>query len=138
MVALPKRCWVKWSIDAAEEDVITQGGAQLLEDAGTLGVGDAVEVLQSGDGVDGPVAGHRVGARAAGRRSAPTGDAPTPRASRRRRTRVTSAVTRLPMYSANDSLSHRSSHHIGVVMLPNHWCAISWAIVVARSSACRG
>ena len=36
------------------------------------------------------------------------------------------------MYSANDSLSHRSSHHFGVVMLPNHWCAISWATVVAR------
>ena len=45
---------------------------------------------------------------------------------------VTSAVTRLPMYSANDSLSHRSSHHFGVVMLPNHWCAISWARVEAR------
>ena len=30
------------------------------------------------------------------------------------RTRVTSAVTRLPMYSANDSLSQRSSHHVGV------------------------
>ncbi len=45
---------------------------------------------------------------------------------------VTSAVTRLPMYSANDSLSHRSSHHFGVTMLPNHWWAISWARVVAR------
>ncbi len=45
---------------------------------------------------------------------------------------VTSAVTRLPRYSANDSLSHKSSHHAGVTMLPNHWCAISWATVVAR------
>ena len=36
------------------------------------------------------------------------------------------------MYSAKDSLSHRSSHHFGVVMLPNHWCAISCATVVAR------
>ena len=36
------------------------------------------------------------------------------------------------MYSAKDSLSHRSSHHFGVTMLPNHWCAISWATVVAR------
>ena len=35
------------------------------------------------------------------------------------------------MYSAKDSLSHRSSHHSGVVMLPNHWCAISCATVVA-------
>ena len=46
---------------------------------------------------------------------------------------MTSAVTRVPRYSANDSLSHRSSHHAGVVMLPNHWCAISWATVVART-----
>jgi len=45
---------------------------------------------------------------------------------------VASCVTRLPMYSANDSLSHRSSHQTGVTRLPNHWCAISWAIVVAR------
>ena len=46
---------------------------------------------------------------------------------------MTSAVTRLPMYSAKDSLSQRSSHHAGVTMLPNHWCAISWAIVLARA-----
>ncbi len=45
---------------------------------------------------------------------------------------VTSAVTRLPMYSAKDSLSHRSSHQRGVTRSPNHWCAISWARVVAR------
>ncbi len=37
------------------------------------------------------------------------------------------------MYSAKDSLSHRSSHHCGVTMLPNHWCAISCATVVARA-----
>ena len=37
------------------------------------------------------------------------------------------------MYSANDSLSHRSSHHGGVTRLPNHWCAISCARVVARA-----
>ena len=36
------------------------------------------------------------------------------------------------MYSAKDSLSHRSSHHSGVTRLPNHWCAISCATVVAR------
>ena len=36
------------------------------------------------------------------------------------------------MYSAKDSLSHRSSHHWGVTMLPNHWWAISWAMVDAR------
>ena len=46
---------------------------------------------------------------------------------------VASAVTRLPRYSANDSLSQRSSHHAGVTMSPNHWCAISWAIVLARA-----
>src|SRR5215217_5492617 len=45
---------------------------------------------------------------------------------------VLSAVMRLPMYSANASLSQRSSHHFGLTRLPNHWCAISWATVVAR------
>ena len=36
------------------------------------------------------------------------------------------------MYSANDSLSHRSSHHTGVTRSPNHMWAISWINVVAR------
>lgn len=36
------------------------------------------------------------------------------------------------MYSANDSLSQRSSHHCGVTRLPNHWWAISWAMMLAR------
>ena len=48
--------------------------------------------------------------------------------------RVASAVTRVPMYSANDSFSHRSSHQRMVTRSPNHMCAISCAMVVARSS----
>ena len=47
---------------------------------------------------------------------------------------VTSAVTRAPMYSAKDSLSHRSSHHAGVTRSPNHMCAISCTIVLARTT----
>ena len=38
------------------------------------------------------------------------------------------------MYSANDSFSHRSSHQRMVTRSPNHMCAISCAIVMARSS----
>ena len=49
---------------------------------------------------------------------------------------VASAVTRAPMYSAKDSLSHRSSHHTGVTRSPNHMCAISCTIVLARTTCC--
>ncbi len=35
---------------------------------------------------------------------------------------------------ANDSFSHRSSHHRMVTMSPNHMCAISCRIVSARVS----
>ena len=38
------------------------------------------------------------------------------------------------MYSANDSLSHRSSHQRMVTRSPNHMCAISWAMVLLRAS----
>ena len=38
------------------------------------------------------------------------------------------------MKSANDSLSHESSHHFMVTRSPNHMCAISWAIVEATHS----
>src|SRR6266511_3305614 len=37
-------------------------------------------------------------------------------------------------HSANDSLSHRSSHHRMVTRSPNHMCAISCRIVLARCS----
>ncbi len=37
------------------------------------------------------------------------------------------------MYSANASLSQRSSHHCMVTRLPNHMCASSWATTCARS-----
>src|SRR6266536_3220053 len=47
--------------------------------------------------------------------------------------RVVSAATRTPRYSANDSLSHRSSHHRMVTRSPNHMCAISWATTMART-----
>ena len=40
------------------------------------------------------------------------------------------------MYSANDSLSQRSSHHCIVSRSPNHICAILWAMALARSSRC--
>ncbi len=36
------------------------------------------------------------------------------------------------MYSAKDSLSHRSSHHRIVTRSPNHMWAISWVIVLLR------
>ena len=39
------------------------------------------------------------------------------------------------MYSANDSLSHRSSHHFIVTRSPNHMCDISWLTVLARLSS---
>ena len=47
-----------------------------------------------------------------------------------------SSATRVPMYSAKDSFSHRSSHQTGVTRSPNHMCAISCRIVVARASSC--
>ncbi len=43
---------------------------------------------------------------------------------------VASTVVRCAMYSAKDSLSHRSSHHRMVTRSPNHMCAISWAMVL--------
>ena len=131
MVALPNRCRVKWSIDAGEEHLVADGGVELLEDARALGVGDPVEVLERRGRVDGAVAGDRVRARALVGVEPPlaAGVGVVTHASSYS---VTSAVTRLPMYSAKDSLSQRSSHHFGVTMLPNHWCAISCATVVAR------
>ena len=42
------------------------------------------------------------------------------------------------MYSANDSLSHRSSHQRIVTRSPNHMCAISWAMVLLRWSTSSG
>src|SRR3954451_12880485 len=41
---------------------------------------------------------------------------------------------RVLAYSANDSLSHRSSHQRMVTRSPNHMCASSWRIVNARRS----
>src|SRR3954447_23084708 len=48
--------------------------------------------------------------------------------------RVDSAVASVDMYSANDSLSHRSSHHRMVTRSPNHMWASSCRIVTARRS----
>src|SRR5215475_3772823 len=48
--------------------------------------------------------------------------------------RVPSALDRAALNSANDSLSHRSSHHRMVTRSPNHMCAISWAITSARNA----
>ncbi len=48
--------------------------------------------------------------------------------------RVASAVARVEAYSANDSLSHRSSHQRIVTRSPNHMCASSCRIVTARRS----
>ncbi len=48
--------------------------------------------------------------------------------------RVASAVARNAQNSANDSLSHRSSHQRMVTRSPNHMCAISCRITMARSS----
>ncbi len=45
---------------------------------------------------------------------------------------VASALVKAPMKSANDSFSHRSSHHFMVTRSPNHMWAISWRIVFAR------
>src|SRR5580693_2353823 len=48
--------------------------------------------------------------------------------------RVPSALDNVAQNSAKDSFSHRSSHHFMVTRSPNHWCAISCRITVARSS----
>src|ERR1700760_1979356 len=47
---------------------------------------------------------------------------------------VASAADWNPHISANDSFSHRSSHHFIVTRLPNHICAISCRITIARTS----
>lgn len=36
------------------------------------------------------------------------------------------------MYSAKDSFSQMSSHHVRVTRSPNHMWAISWAMTMAR------
>ena len=48
--------------------------------------------------------------------------------------RVISAVARVEVYSAKDSLSHRSFHQVMVTMSPNHIWASSCRIVTARRS----
>src|SRR5215469_14479716 len=47
---------------------------------------------------------------------------------------VASAAAWNPHISANDSFSHRSSHHFMVTRSPNHMCAISCKITIARIS----
>src|SRR2546428_741593 len=39
-------------------------------------------------------------------------------------------MTLVAIQLANDSLSHRSSHHFIVTRSPNHWWASSWAITL--------
>ena len=51
--------------------------------------------------------------------------------------RVASALASAALNSANDSFSHRSSHHFMVTRSPNHMCAISCRITIARSSYIR-
>ncbi len=48
--------------------------------------------------------------------------------------RVAPTFTNVPMKSANDSFSHRSSHHSMVTRSPNHMCAISCRTTLARPS----
>ncbi len=48
--------------------------------------------------------------------------------------RVASTSEKEPMKSAKDSLSHRSSHHSMVTRSPNHMCAISCRMTLARRS----
>ena len=38
---------------------------------------------------------------------------------------------RSAIHVAKDSFSHTSSHHASVTRSPNHWCAISWALIEA-------
>src|SRR5450756_2386182 len=49
---------------------------------------------------------------------------------------VASAAASVDMNSANDSFSHRSSHQRIVTRSPNHMCASSCRIVIARRSTC--
>jgi hypothetical protein len=46
--------------------------------------------------------------------------------------RVARSTVKKPISSANDSLSHRSSHHRMVTRSPNHMWLISCAITIAR------
>lgn len=48
--------------------------------------------------------------------------------------RVDSTIVKAPMKSANDSFSHRSSHHCMVTRSPNHMWAISCRMTLARLS----
>ncbi len=48
--------------------------------------------------------------------------------------RVASTMEKVPMKSAKDSFSHRSSHHRMVTRSPNHMCAISCRTTLARRS----
>ncbi len=48
--------------------------------------------------------------------------------------RVADAAEWYAMNSAKDSFSHRSSHQRIVTRSPNHMCAISCRIVLARAS----
>ena len=48
----------------------------------------------------------------------------------------TSSVILAAIQSANDSLSHRSSHHAMVTRSPNHMCASSWHVTLAFERRC--
>ena len=42
-----------------------------------------------------------------------------------------SIIVRSAIHVAKDSFSHTSSHHASVTRSPNHWCAISCALMEA-------
>lgn len=48
--------------------------------------------------------------------------------------RVAPTFANVPMKSAKDSFSHRSSHQTMVTRSPNHMCAISCRMTFARAS----
>ena len=112
-----------------QEHVVAEVQGELAQHRRALGVGDAVEVGQRAARRRRRRCRRPDGSRAGGRRRSPTTCGRC-----RSRPSACSPVTRWPRYSANDSLSHRSSHQRIVTRSPNHMCAISCAIVIARSS----
>ena len=108
-------------------------GGELLEHAGALGVGDAVEVHLDRGQVD-HVGGDRVGRRQLVLDVGPGLLDVGERGPGRWCTRCADTCATTEAQVANDSLSHRSSHQRMVTRSPNHMCAISCRIVSQRRS----
>src|SRR6266550_2419559 len=118
------------ALDAAKEGVLRHVGNQLTQNAGSLVVGDRIEVQVDGLNV-GDIGRDRVGGGSWRRAPALYWLAKVTQPFLKR---VASTWASTDMKVAKLSFSQRSSHQRMVTRSPNHMWAISWRMALARSS----